>query len=108
MPLGGRTISPELFRLGDDHGAASILDPAAFPDTYPGLGAEITFIERFGLYPTIDIYEGQELAGGRTIGSTLKALGIGPHTLTRSSAIPLIGQKGSRPPLEPLSEGRSG
>jgi DNA-binding transcriptional ArsR family regulator len=55
MPLGGRTISPELFRLGDDHGAASILDPAAFPDTYPGLGAEITFIECIGDLSRVDV-----------------------------------------------------
>jgi hypothetical protein len=73
-----------------------------------GIGRSEWLNECIALYPTIDIYEGQELAGGRTIGSTLKALGIGPHTPTRSSAIPLIGQKGLRPPLEPLSEGRSG
>jgi hypothetical protein len=45
------------------------------------------------LYTTIDMHQGQELAGGRTIGSPVKPLRIGPCAPTRSSAVPSIGQR---------------
>ena len=64
--------------------------------------------EWFGLYPTIDIHEGQELAGGRTIGSHVRLLRIGLYAPTRSSAVSSVGQRGLKPPLEPLSQGCSG
>lgn len=49
--------------------------------------------ERIGLCATIDMHQGQELAGGRTIGSPVKPLRIGPCAPTRSSAVPSIGQR---------------
>jgi hypothetical protein len=65
--------------------------------------------ERIALCATIDIHQGPgELAGDRTTGSPIKLLGIGPHAPTRSSAVPSIGQRGLKPPLEPLSQGCSG
>jgi hypothetical protein len=45
--LESRALPPEW-------GPRKLPVPAAFPDTYPGLGAEITFIERFALKPSGD------------------------------------------------------
>jgi hypothetical protein len=41
----------------------------------------------FGLYATIDIHQGQEIAGGRPIDSPVKLLRIGLYAPTGSSAV---------------------
>ena len=43
--------------------------------------------ERFALDATIDSHQGQELGGGRTIGSPVNLPGIGPCPPTGSSAV---------------------
>ena len=47
--------------------------------------------ERFALDATIDSHQGQELAGGRPIGSPVNLLGIGPcRQLDRARSVDML------------------